>query len=181
MTCDCEYARCKKCRERGDTFIRNIIDRGHLSVLEHVSATYVLVTDRGVTHELVRHRTGIAYSQESTRYCMYADGISVISDEFLDHAWLDAMQGCERAYMAKLASGQSPQIARAVLPTCLKTAIGVTANMREWRHVFELRLASAAHPQIRRLMAMVVRDLCATDMALFVEDYLGLALSILEK
>lgn len=141
-------------------FIEMLIKRGHESVLEHASATVLIVCDRGVSHELVRHRL-VAYTQESTRYCRYKDEITVIcppglaGDSYDD--WRDCVTRAEHAYLLILESGISPQIARSVLPTCLKTQIAMTANLREWRHVIKLRCSEAAHPQMREIM-FIVRD-----------------------
>jgi len=156
-------------------FVRKIIASGHHSVLEHVSATVRIVCDRGVSHEIVRHRLA-AYSQESTRYCNYGAGkfggeITVISPPwYLDEAesgpgepgpsgiWAAAMRGAERAYLDMLASGASPQDARSVLPNSLKTEIVMTCNAREWRHFFTLRTAKAAHPQMRQIACPMLAE-----------------------
>lgn len=141
-------------------FIMTLIKNGHLSVLEHASATIQFVADRGVTHELVRHRMA-SYCQESTRYCNYgADRfggkISVIEPPFdcpvASAIWEGAMERAETAYFGLLACGQSPQLARSVLPSSLKAEIVMTCNFREWLHVFALRCSPKAHPQIRQLM-----------------------------
>lgn len=144
--------------ESSPSFIRSIIKRGHHSVLEHASATMLFVCDRGMTHELVRHHLA-AYSQESTRYCNYGKKggeINVIRPPKLDGMgegwWADSCSMAEEQYLKMLRTGSSPQIARSVLPICLKTEIAMTANFREWRHVFKLRTAKEAHPQIRELM-----------------------------
>lgn len=146
--------------------IRSCIERGHHSVLEHASASFRVVCDRGVSHEFVRHRI-MSFSQESTRYCNYGKDqhggqITVIEPPGLYskgyHArevWADAMEACEKAYLALIADGKTPQIARSVLPTCLKTEFVATANFREWRHFLDLRTAPAAHPQIREVADMI--------------------------
>jgi thymidylate synthase (FAD) len=145
---------CYRSEPKGDpdAFTRKLIGLGHLSVLEHAVCTLVFVTDRGVTHELVRHRIA-AYSQESTRYVRYHD-IEVIKPIGLqnEEAWTKSMLCAEEQYSILLDSGNSPQIARSVLPTCLATRIGSTMNARQWRHVLTLRLAPKAHPQMRSLM-----------------------------
>lgn len=144
-----------------ETFVYKIIRMGHLSVLEHYNITVRFVTDRGVTHELVRHRL-VSYSQESTRYCNYGKGITVIlpvwwyqlyeSNRKGFALWKQAMKIAESSYLKLLKDGYSPQEARTVLPNSLKTEIVVTANVREWRHIFALRCSSKAHPQMRELM-----------------------------
>lgn len=156
---------CYRSDARGDpgAFVARLIERGHESVIEHACATVHLVTDRGVSHELVRHRLA-SYSQESTRWCGY-DGerfgneITVIEPPGLTasqrEGWRSTSKVCESWYLELRRTGAPPEIARSVLPTCLKTEIVVTANFCEWRHIFRLRLAPAAHPQMRELMRMV--------------------------
>ena len=149
----------------------------HESVLEHAVATFRFVTDRGVTHELVRHRL-ISPSQESTRYCNYAKGkfnhqISVIQPPGLDDnpqafcAWKNSVDAAEVAYLLMLNAGCTPQIARSVLPTCLKTEIFVTANLREWKHIFKMRCDIKAHPQIREIMLIAENILKAEVPSIF--------------
>lgn len=143
-------------------FVKRIIASGHESVIEHSSATVRFVCDRGVTHELVRHRLA-AYSQESTRYANYSkekfgNEITVIRPVFWaeDSAqyklWEESMQQAESMYLRLIEGGAKAQEARSVLPNSLKTEIVMTANLREWRHVFKLRCDGAAHPQIREIM-----------------------------
>ena len=130
-------------------FIDKLIDRGHEAVLEHCSFTVKFICDRGVSHEIVRHRLA-AFSQESTRYCNYSKGdfdgeITVIKPCFLEEGslahkvWALAMQECEDSYFKLLEIGCTPQEARAVLPNSLKTEVVMTADIREWRHFLRLR------------------------------------------
>lgn len=152
-----------------ERFVANIIKRGHEAVLEHASITVKFVVDRGVSHELVRHRLA-SYCQESTRYCNYAKDdfgseITFIIPEYLDYKsegwniWKDAMKACEDAYFKLLNFGLSPQEARAVLPNSLKTEVIMTANLREWRLFFKLRTANAAHPQMREVTRPLLDEL----------------------
>lgn len=145
-----------------ERFAAHIVERHHESVIEHFSISVKFITDRGVSHELVRHRLA-AYSQESTRYCCYAKNkfqneISVIKPVQIQEGtpaydiWLQAVQSAEESYLKLVQSGEKAENARAVLPTCLKTEIVMTANIREWRHVFKMRCDPAAHPDIRALM-----------------------------
>jgi len=150
-------------------FVRNIAQvKKHASVIEHASVTVRFICDRGVTHELVRHRIA-AYSQESTRYCNYSadkfgNEITVIKPPFWGTtdrrycAWYHACKNAEDSYLALLSSGASPQEARSVLPNSLKTEIVMTANLREWRHVFTLRAAKEAHPQMQQLMRPLLAE-----------------------
>lgn len=158
----CYKSEDKMTPETAEPFIARIVKSGHESVIEHASATVRFVCDRGVTHELVRHRLA-SYSQESTRYANYAKDrfgseITVIRPCFWQEgspeyaAWLSAMESAERAYLSLIQGGAKPQEARSVLPNSLKTEIVMTANMREWRHVFRLRCDAPAHPQIREVM-----------------------------
>ncbi len=143
-------------------FVERIIKMGHESVIEHAHVTVRFTCDRGVTHELVRHRLA-SYSQESTRYANYAKDrfgreITVIRPMFWaqdspEYAiWKQAMEAAEAVYMALMDAGAKAQEARSVLPNSLKTEIVMTANLREWRHVFRLRCAGPAHPQMRQVM-----------------------------
>lgn len=142
-----------------EKFVAMIIKRGHESVLEHASATMRITTDRGISHEIVRHRIGMSYSQESTRYVRYNDDTEFINAFGIESAparavWTLVMNISAAAYACLIAMGVSPQWARSVLPSSTKTEIVVTGNLRAWRHFIRLRQASGAHPQIRELAAM---------------------------
>jgi len=161
-------------------FVKRLIFKDHLSVLEHASASIRFVVDRGVSHEIVRHRIA-SYSQESTRYCKYNDhvlfvipswvseikaGIYPYSYYSVDYAdslpadqrtWFNAMLNAEADYSKLISHNISPQNARSVLPNSLKTELIMTANMREWRHFFQLRTAPAAHPDMRIVAGQALR------------------------
>jgi thymidylate synthase (FAD) len=155
-------------------FVRMIILSGHESVLEHEKITVKFVCDRGVSHELVRHRLA-SFSQESTRYCDYSKDrfdrlITFIIPPFFENGgtevmsveeiiWRDAMRHSEKMYLQLIGRGWVPQQARAVLPNSLKTEIVVTANMREWRLILRQRTSKAAHPQMRELMCPLLGEL----------------------
>lgn len=149
-----------------EKFVRNLINCGHEAVLEHCSFTMKFICDRGVSHELVRHRLA-SYCQESTRYCNYAKGkfggeITVIEPCYLEKEsaaykiWRIGCLDAEDSYMMLLEQGLTAQEARAVLPNSLKTEVVMTANLREWRHFFKLRCAPAAHPQMREVANMAL-------------------------
>lgn len=155
----------------GDTterFIQRLMKRKHWSVLEHANLSVCIICDRGVTHELVRHRIA-SYSQESTRYCNYAGDKFGGEVKFIDLAtgfhydlnnpqdlakygvWVGAMEDAEKYYMEMLKLGATPQEARLILPNSTKTQIVVTMNVREWRHFLEMRwvgVAGTPHPQM---------------------------------
>jgi len=146
--------------ESASLFVRKLIANGHESVIEHAVASLRFVHDRGISHELVRHRL-VSYSQESTRYCNYSGErfggeITVIKPPGLDAAsdadWRVAMLQAEASYLRMIERGVKPQIARSVLPTCLKTEIVTTTNLREWRLILKLRTSPNAHPQMRSLI-----------------------------
>ena len=149
-------------------FIQGIIDRGHEAVLEHYNISVKIVCDRGVTHEIVRHRLA-SYCQESTRYCNYTkdkfgNEITVIKPCFFEEGdreyfiWKRAMERAEKAYFDLLDCGCTAQQARDVLPNSLKTEIVMTANIREWRHFLKLRCSSAAHPQMQQVAKMILNE-----------------------
>lgn len=147
-----------------EKFIRGIIKSGHFSVLEHVSVTVKFICDRGVTHELVRHRIA-SYTQESTRYCNYSKkGMTFISPLFWREGslewclWYGAMHEAEIRYNKLIALGAKPQEARSVLPNSLKTEIMTTMNIREWRYVLGLRTKPDCHPQMRQVMNMLLSE-----------------------
>lgn len=160
-----------------EKFLSGILKRGHEAVLEHASFTVKFICDRGVSHEIVRHRMA-SYCQESTRYCNYGKGrfgeeITVIapcfwaedSDEM--RQWRSAMQLAEMHYFRLLQLGASPQEARSVLPNSLKTEVVMTANIREWRHFLHLRCAPAAHPQMREVAHLLLEKVHAQIPILF--------------
>lgn len=133
-------------------FCRKLKDLGHLSVFEHAIATFHIICDRGVTHEIVRHRIA-SFSQESTRYVNYKEGITVIMPKGLTVAQFKRrvalMEHIERVYCQEIEEGQAPQIARGVLPTQLKSEIVWSANFREWLQVIiPQRAQKPAHPQM---------------------------------
>lgn len=154
--------------ESAAKFVAGIIKRGHEAVLEHAYLTVKFICDRGVTHEIVRHRLA-NYCQESTRYCNYSQDkfgneITFIEPCFWKDPsneyglWKCACQNAEDMYFGLIKLGATPQEARSVLPNSLKTELVMTANIREWRHFFKLRCSSAAHPQMREIASMVLLD-----------------------
>jgi thymidylate synthase (FAD) len=168
--------------ESAKGFVGSLIARGHDSTLEHVSLSARVITNRGVSHEWVRHRVGCSYSQESTRYCNYGNEkfgteITVIWPWYLGEfdisglfrreastpvfEWGYAMRVAETSYFKLLDLGCSPQEARGVLPNDLKTEFVTTMTLRAWRHFFKLRCAPAAHPQIRALAQDALKQLKA--------------------
>lgn len=182
----CYKSEAKITEDSAEKFIRGLLTRQHESVIEHESVTVRIICDRGVTHEIVRHRIA-SYSQESTRYCNYAGDkfdsqVTVIdlasgfeydlsnkNDRAKYAVWTEAMEHAEKAYFRMLELGATPQEARAVLPNSLKTEIVVTMNLRSWRNFFRLRVDSHAHPQMREVAEIVYKEFCE-KLPVFVSD-----------
>ena len=167
-------------------FVQMLLNNGHEAMLEHSSLSVKFIVDRGVSHELVRHRIA-SFAQESTRYCNYsqdkfgnqlnvisiAPGIQLDSKmstqtkletepgtiQAIINEWFKAMEDAEEHYMRMIQLGATPQIARSVLPNSTKTEITITANYREWRAFFKLRTANAAHPQMRQVTIPLLNEL----------------------
>lgn len=161
----CYKSEDKTTETSAETFVRNIIKRGHEAVIEHYNITVRVICDRGVTHEIVRHRLA-SYAQESTRYCNYSkdkfsNQITYIEPCFWDistedgkrkyEIWKNVMEYTEKSYMELIEAGATPQEARSILPNSLKTELVMTMNLREWRHFFKLRADQASHPQMREI------------------------------
>lgn len=168
-----------------EKFVKMLIDKGHESVLEHQYISFKLICDRGVSHELVRHRTGIGFSQESTRYCTYSGAMEFIipswiqniepiefnteDSEFINELWksynqaeiywMGAMITASEMYQCLLKEDWKAQQARSVLPNSLKTEIWTTCNLREMRHLLKLRTSPAAHPDFRALTIPMLAEL----------------------
>ena len=167
--------------ESAEKMIKKLIKMNHLAMIEHASVSVLFTCDRGVTHEIVRHRVA-SYAQESTRYVNYskdkfgneigyidiAGGIALdtkmkdLPVETIDaiiSEWHQACIDAEKHYMKMLELGATPQIARSVLNNSTKSDINVTMNLREWRHFFELRCDSPAHPQMRELVIPLLKEM----------------------
>ena len=167
--------------ESAKKFVAMLIRNGHEAMIEHSFLSVKFTVDRGVSHELVRHRIA-SFAQESTRYCNYAKDKFGAECAFIDlepgimldnkmkkmsgeeialvmAEWTSAMEDAERHYMRLLELGATPQIARAVLPNSTKTEITVSANYREWRNFFKLRVPADVHPQMREVTIPLLREL----------------------
>ena len=167
--------------ESARKFVAMLIRNGHEAMIEHSFLSVKFTVDRGVSHELVRHRIA-SFAQESTRYCNYAKDKFGAECAFIDlepgimldnkmkkmsgeeialvmAEWTSAMEDAERHYMRLLELGATPQIARAVLPNSNKTEITVSANYREWRNFFKLRVPADVHPQMREVTIPLLREL----------------------
>lgn len=152
-----------------ERLVKSLIDRGHEAMLEHYSFSIKFVCDRGVSHEIVRHRMA-SFAQESTRYCNYSkdkfgNELTFIKPCFFEkgeqkyNIWEISMERAEKTYFNLLSVGCTPEQARSILPNSIKTEIVMTANLREWRHFFKLRTAQAAHPQMRELTIPLLKEL----------------------
>lgn len=149
-------------KDSAEKLLKSLVKSGHHSVFEHISVTVKIVCDRGISHELVRHRL-CSFSQESTRYANYSKDkfgkeITLIRPFFWSESsekyqlWLSAMEAAEKTYLKLIDLNATAQEARSVLPNSLKTEVITTANIREWKHIFSLRCHKASHPQMRQVM-----------------------------
>jgi len=165
----CYKSESKISDKSAEKFIANIIKSGHESVIEHVSLTFKIVCDRGVSHEIVRHRLA-SYSQSSTRYCNYASDkfgneLTFIKPCFWNeddenyNLWKETLELAEKNYLALIKNGAKPQEARSILPNSLMTEIFMTADLREWRHFLKLRCSKRAHPQMREVALKIYKIL----------------------
>jgi len=181
----CYKSEDKICEGSDAQLIKRLKNMKHESVLEHSLITVQIVTDRGVTHELVRHRL-CAFSQESTRYCNYGKdkfgGVTFIRPYFfsqtnphLYNLWVESCQKAESTYLDMLKNGATAQEARSVLPNSLKTEIQVSANVREWNHIFKLRTHRDAHPQMQQIMIPLAQNFYSRWPFLFEEEYFHLS------
>ncbi len=178
-----------------EKLVKRLIDSGHHAMIEHAPVISMrFICDRGVSHELVRHRL-FSFAQESTRYCNYSKndvGLTFILPSWFDTSiigeyrpvgdcrwkdessspeiiWFNACADAERYYLYLLKEGWSPQQARSILPNSLKTEIVITGNLREWRHFFGLRLAKDAHPQMKEV-AWQAFDMLYEQIPLVLDD-----------
>jgi len=162
----CYKSEDKITEESAPKFVRMLRDRGHHAMLEFGYATARISADRGLTHELVRHRL-CSFAQESTRFCNYSKGkfgeeITVVEQpgietEECQKIWHETMWYIEEAYLRLIDRGVKPEIARSVLPIGLKSEINIGCNLREWRHIFQMRCSKKAHPIIRGVMLEALR------------------------
>ena len=181
----CYKSEDKMTKDSADIFTKKILDIKHESVIEHEHATVRIICDRGVSHELVRHRLA-SFSQESTRYCNYSkdkhdNQLTFIIPEWLSPfikegqykntpysscenmaawKWINTMEHLEERYISLVNMyNWKAQQARSILPNSLKTEIVITTNLRHWREIFRQRVAPAAHPQMREIMVPLLEEL----------------------
>ena len=178
--------------ESAKKLVKKLVGLRHTAMLEFGGNIHVrIICNRGLTHELVRHRL-CSFAQESTRYCDYTNvkhsreltvirpiGFRCLDNENWDEKerkiniqfeiWKYAMEKAESCYFRLRGQGVSPQVARGVLPIDTKTEINISANPTEWRHIFRLRTSKAAHPQIREIMLNLLRDFRAEILYIFDE------------
>lgn len=176
------YKSVAKTAEADSKLLKNCVKNGHWSPIEHSIVKVRLLCDRGISHEIVRHRLA-SFNQESTRYCNYSQGkfgsqISVVKpcriykDSMEYYIWRKQCEDAEKAYFDLLELGVTPETARSVLPTCLATTIDITANLREWYHILDLRTSRQAHPDMRLAVHHVLSYLSDAYPEIFRELYL---------
>lgn len=148
--------------------IQMLIKMGHESVLEHFLITIKAKIDVGNYKDLTRHRHA-SFSIESTRFCNYSKGkfgneLTVIQpcnidkDSGIYHIWIKTMNDIEKAYMDMSALGAKPDQLRMILPHSLAAEVTMSANLREWRHIFKMRCQKAAHPSVRQIMLKTLNE-----------------------
>lgn len=179
----CYNSQLSATREDCENFIKRMVATGHESPLEHVNITVEIVTDRAVSHELVRHRIA-SYSQQSQRYCNYSkekfgSEISFVKPYWLDaadedtyYAYINFLTTAEKQYLRFVRSGMSAQDARGVLPNATATALVMTMNIRSWRNFFKLRAIGTTgkpHPDMQRLATKIL-SLLDENFPCFFED-----------
>jgi thymidylate synthase (FAD) len=148
-----------------DRFLRSVVlSKGDWSVVEHASLTVIFFVDRGITHEIVRHRIA-SYTQSSTRFINYTKKIEpsfIYPTETFplhDEDWVKAIRQCEESYKALVGKGWTPQIARSVFPNALGSKIAMTCNLRNWRHFLLMRSTREAHPQMRQVIDPLLEEM----------------------
>ncbi|MDR2901764.1 MAG: FAD-dependent thymidylate synthase [Lactobacillales bacterium] len=160
-----------------EKMVRKIVELKHEAMIEHFSVTVKMTTDLGVYKDLTRHRIA-SWAIESTRYCNYSRGkfgseITVMEPPYLTkgtedyNIWLNAMQEIENAYNTLAGKGYKADLCRMLLPHSIKADVILTANLREWRHIFKLRTAKAAHPCVQDIMKKVLKEFKARIPILF--------------
>ena len=165
-----------------ERMVKSLIKSGHEAMIEFFDITVKFVTDRGVSHEIVRHRVA-SYAQESTRYCNYTNDkfgneLTFIIPSFLDekesysyNRFVTHLEQVENEYLILTQEGWKPEQARQVLPNALKTEINVKMNLREWRHFFNLRCHHTAHPDIKVLALELLEKFYALLPVVFEDLY----------
>jgi len=166
--------------DSAEKFIKMIIKRKHESVLEHVNLSVLFIGSRAFSHQLVRHRIGVAYSQESMRFCNYNknEELEVICPSSIKYhkeafkTWKYMMETDYRCYRSMIEEGIKPEDARFVLPNGVKTEVFTTMNIRQWRHVFYDRaLNPHAQWEIKELMQDVLKTFYKKYPVLFEDLY----------
>ena len=159
------------------TLLKNCINRGHESILEHEKITIRMVCDIGVYKDLTRHRHA-SFSIESTRYCNYGkdkfdNEIKFIRPCNIDENtlpyqyWKDALITIEHNYIMMGNCGCTPDQMRMILPHSTAALVTMTANIREWKHILELRASKHTHPSVQQLMIPLLLEFKKTMPEIF--------------
>ena len=157
----CYRSEDKISEESYKNLLTNCLNRGHESVLEHEKITVRIYSDIGTYKDLTRHRFA-SFSVESTRYCSYnkdkyGNEIAVVNPVYIEdkevfETWKKAIEDMEKAYMKMKELGASTDMCREVLPHSTAAEYTMTANIREWKHILELRTTNHVHPAIRQVL-----------------------------
>ena len=157
----CYRSEDKISEESYKNLLTNCLNRGHESVLEHEKITVRIYSDIGTYKDLTRHRFA-SFSVESTRYCSYnkdkyGNEIAVVNPVYIEdkevfETWKKAIEDMEKAYMKMKELGASTDMCREILPHSTAAEYTMTANIREWKHILELRTTNHVHPSIRQVL-----------------------------
>ncbi len=165
---NCYKSEDKITADSAQKMIKKLIDLGHEAMIEHFSVTVKLTTDVGAYKDLTRHRHA-SFAIESTRFCNYSKGkygneLTFMKPSNMEEGsdiyniWYQAMADIEKHYLSMAAKGAAVDQLRMLLPHSTKADVFMTANLREWRHIFKLRCAPATHPSVREIMTMLLNE-----------------------
>lgn len=157
--------------------LRNCINRGHESVLEHEKITVRMLCSINTYKDLTRHRAGASFSIESTRYCNYSKDKFDNNIKFIDPVyitdennyacWRECMKHIETYYMLVANNKGTPDQCRTMLPHSVAAEVCMTCNIREWKHVLDLRTKKTVHPEIRQLLIPLLLEFKRTMPEIF--------------
>lgn len=165
---NCYKSEDKITADSAQKMIKKLIDLGHEAMIEHFSVTVKLTTDVGAYKDLTRHRHA-SFAIESTRFCNYSKGkygneLTFMKPSNMEEGsdiyniWYQAMADIEKHYLSMAAKGAAVDQLRMLLPHSTKADVFMTANLREWRHIFKLRCVPATHPSVREIMTMLLNE-----------------------
>ena len=176
---NCYKSEDKITTDSAKTMIKKLLEMGHEAMIEHFAITVKLTTDVGAYKDLTRHRMA-SFAIESTRFCNYSKGkygneltfmrpSNMEEGSEIYNIWYKTMEMIENSYMEMAAKGAKADQLRIMLPHSTKADVIMTANIREWRHIFKLRCAPAAHPSVQEIMLLLLKEF-RKQIPIFFED-----------